>query len=114
MDSSGGGLSFGFTYYHFKILCTNSWEGGLGMSPREVALLTPDQAAFLLVDAKRIKSLAGGVSKMPAQGLSSVADDDGLIKVRLADGTLARVPMRNPQKDSPAKSSKRRRRKRGN
>lgn len=89
------------------------------MSPREVAQLTPDQTAFLLADAKRIKSIAGGISAIPASGLSSMADNDGLIKVRLSDGTLASIPAVRPEppkeheKPEPKKRRRRGRKRRG-
>ncbi len=73
------------------MLCGNPMgeDGGLGISIHEVGDMTVDQILLMFADRKFLKSRAGcgGSSSDPLMAASTMADDDGNIKGRAADGT---------------------------
>lgn len=77
----------GITPFHVRVLCDNPWDGGRGYTPQEVGDMTLDNIYLLLTDRKLLR--AGNKARtvsMDALGATSLANKDGLIKGRTADG----------------------------
>ena len=84
-----GGLLYGLTPYHIRLLCDNPWDGGGGYTPKEVGNMTLDQIFMRLVDRKSLRRDDGGIrtARMAPGNATRLADDDGKAKGRAADGT---------------------------
>lgn len=78
----------GITPYHIRALCDNHWEGGLGQDPNDVGNMTLDQIFMMLTDKKFIrKDPDHRAARLDALETGALADKDGVIKGRAADGT---------------------------
>jgi len=75
------------------MLCENPWEGGAGYTPQQVADMTPDQIYFRLCDKDLLKDERKKSVSTEAGGAVKFTDSDGMMKGRLADGTVVRMPM---------------------
>ncbi len=51
----GGGLDFGITVYHLRMLCESGWNGGGGYTPSQVGEMSPDQIFFRLCDIEMLR-----------------------------------------------------------
>ena len=83
---AGGGLMFGIDSYMIRMLTENPWEGGAGMSVREVALLSADQCYHRLCDSKILKSTGKRSQSLHSLAAANMADENGEVKGRTADG----------------------------
>lgn len=85
-------LLYGITPYHVRILCESEWNGGYGMTPGEVGDLTLDQI-FMLFARKKSLRRKGRVreDKLHSMQATTLADDEGYIRGRAADGTKIRA-----------------------
>lgn len=101
-------MLFGITTWHIRLLCEPEFQGGAGKSLKEVAQLTPDQVYFLLCDREYLRKGTGHVKQMPAANVSALADEEGFIKGRLADGRTVKGRLRGPRGESYAAMVRRR------
>ncbi len=90
-EQASGGLDFGITAWHMRLLCepANAFGGGgAGMTIEQVAMLTPDQAYFRLFSLNTLKVSAGGkrIKKVSADGLPVLANKDGMVAGITRDG----------------------------
>lgn len=67
----------------------NPWNGGAGYTPQEVAGMTLDQIVIRLLPADMVK----GQRELTTDQAAAIADEEGKLRVRLADGTVAHLPM---------------------
>ena len=74
------------------MLCENPWEGGGGYTPQQVADMTPDQIYFRLCDKNLLTDVREKKYSSETGSIVEIQDDDGLIKGRLKDGTVVRMP----------------------
>lgn len=75
-----------------RVLCESPFTGGGGYSPREVATWTPDQVYFRAASVEAIGKQARQQVKSTWECVK-LADKDGLIKGRAADGTPLTLPI---------------------
>lgn len=75
-----------------KLLCTNPFDGGPGLTPKEVGELTLDEICLLLADKN---SLSSGPQRIAVMGetddVSPLIQSDGSVKVRTADDRIVMV-----------------------
>jgi len=96
-DTGGGGLMFGINAYVIRMLCEDPFNsGGAGYTPQQVGDMTPDQVWFRACDKDIFKD---GTGKGPGNTrtvnsleAARFVDKDGMIKVRMANGELMKVP----------------------
>lgn len=83
----------GLAPQHIRILCDNPWDGGGGYTPEQVGNMTLDQIFMRLADRKSLRRDDGGVrtaQTVPGNAVR-LADEDGLVRGRAADGTPMRA-----------------------
>lgn len=93
-----GGLEYGLLAWHLRVLCEPAGAfggGGAGMTPQQVAELTPDQAYFRLASLDLVRKRSGipGIKKLSGAAVASLAGSDGMAAGRLADGRVVRKPL---------------------
>ena len=93
-DVGGSGLDYGINAWHIRLLCENPWEGGGGYTPQQVADMTPDQIYFRLCKLEMFEDNRTKKVSVDTGQAATVMDDDGMIKGKLADGTVVKRPMR--------------------
>ena len=84
-DKRSFGLLYGISAWHVRLLCDNAFDGGRQYTPRDVGELTLDQVFMLLTDRKMLLKRTSNLSALQAG--SSLADKEGMIAGRAADGT---------------------------
>lgn len=86
----------GVTAYVVKLLCEDSWNGGKGMSLKEVMKMSKDQVFLMLCDFKNVKSEVGNrqtkVNPMTAGDVATT--NEGQLKGRAEDGSELRGQIR--------------------
>jgi len=76
------------------MLCDNPWNGGGGYLPQQVAEMTPDQIYFRLCDIDLLKDVRTKSVSVETGTIGPVVDEEGMVKGRLADGTVVKMPLR--------------------
>lgn len=108
-----GGLLGGLTPWHVRRLCDNSWEGGFGYTPQQVGALTLDQILMLLGDRKMLKGKTGRRSReTKTEAAMAMADKDGMVKGRAADGSPMRARVTGKSKAKQLLEAQQKKRKR--
>ncbi len=80
--------------YEIRLLCDDPWEGGRGMSLSDVAEMSLDQIFMLLTDRSILKSKGIRTkSYTPSETTALIADKDGYLKGRAANGTPIKAKM---------------------
>lgn len=72
---------------HIHRLCYCSWDGGYRLTPSQIGDMTLDQIFFLLADSKNLRQSNEKIKAISSLEGVVIADKDGLIKGRSADGT---------------------------
>lgn len=80
-------LMYGFSPWHVRVLCDDPWEGGRGMDADKVGDLTLDQVFMMFADRRTLRRGTTRAAAMAAPEVGAMADEDGLIRGRAADGT---------------------------
>lgn len=71
---------------HIRRLCDNTFEGGMGFSPRVVGDMTLDMAFMLLANKKHLRSGNARANTLYTAQVAALADAEGNIKGRSGDG----------------------------
>jgi hypothetical protein len=96
-----GGLDYGISLWHLRVLCNNPFDGGGGYTPEQVGDMTPDQVYFRLCNVDFLRDRkTGRIKKVDTLALANFADSNGYIKGRAADGTPLLLPYALPQRKS--------------
>ena len=89
-----GGLLCGVTTYMIRILCespnaiSREARGQMGYSPQQVGEMSIDQIYMLLTDWRVLRSKGKDrVEKINTTNLIGMADEEGFVRGRAADGT---------------------------
>jgi len=89
-----GGLLCGITTYMIRILCespnamSKEARGQMGYTPQQIGDMTIDQIYMLLTDWRVLRSKGKNrTEKVHSANLASMADEDGFVRGRAADGT---------------------------
>lgn len=88
-DETVCGLDYGITVWHLRMLMEHPWNGGAGYTPNEVAEMTLDQIVIRLLPIDMMKDRR----ELSSDEVAAAADEEGKLRVRLADGTVAHLPM---------------------
>ena len=81
-----------------RLLCENPWNGGGGYTPEQVGRMTPDQAYMRLCEHGLLKEERTQVIHSVPAASESEPGKEGMVKGRLADGSVVWLPMRRKGK----------------
>lgn len=84
----GGGLSFGISSFHFRLLVESA-----GMSYEQIGRMTPDQIYHRLCN-KDVLKMQRGHRTASADPAALEPDKDGFLKGRAEDGTVMKAKIR--------------------